>query len=80
MDTKGQEELLIRIDERTQTIHQDLREIVEHQKEQNGHIEQCLVDISSHGSSIKSIKWIIGIGSTVTLAIAGVLASLLLGN
>ena len=72
MDEKEREELLIRIDERTQFLSDNLKtltkdvckgldEIKEHQEAQNSGIEAALVLATSNQNSLKWVKWIIGI-------------------
>ena len=72
MDEKEREEVLIRIDERTRFLAENLKtftknvckgldEIKEHQKAQNSGIEAALVLATSNQTSLKWVKWIIGI-------------------
>ena len=72
MDEKEREELLIRIDERTRFLAENLKtltkdvckgldEIKEHQEAQNSGIETALILATSNQNSLKWVKWIIGI-------------------
>ena len=82
MDDQKREELLIRLDERTKSIVHDLsgaedsikksiEKIIQHQEEQNGHINACLRDIKSHETSINLFKWVAGIVVTAFLTFLG---------
>ena len=72
MDEKNREELLIRIDERTRFLTDNLKtltkdvckgldEIKDHQEAQNSGIEAALVLATSNQTSLKWVKWIVGI-------------------
>ena len=80
MDEETREELLIRIDERTRFLTDNLKiltkdvckgldEIKEHQEAQNSGIEAALVLATSNQTSLKWVKWIVGILVTVFIGL-----------
>jgi len=82
MDEKDQEDLLIRIDERTTFLARDLKNldqkmndkldtIREQQETQNKAIETALILAASNQTSIKWIKIIAGMVSTSILGLLG---------
>lgn len=68
MLTKEENDLLIRIDERTTNIWRAVESLEKHNREQNGFIKEALLMCNTHKAWIKVLKWGIGLGFPASIA------------
>ena len=59
------DELLIRLDEKCESIMRELVSLNEHQVEQNGHITDTIEKTAKNTTWVIAFRWILGTGATI---------------
>jgi len=69
MKAEERDNLLIRLDEKSESIMRELQSLNEHQVIQNGSIEKLFNRTTRNTTWIIAFKWIVGIGASILAVI-----------
>ena len=77
MKPAERDDLLIRLDERTNNIWRVVETLEAHQADQNGFIRENTIATAKNTSWRKTSKWLLGIGFTVLIATVGIILGII---